>query len=1063
MGSQIRILSISDLSSNALFKVGKDFLSSDEIRNEYQQLIADNIYDSMQTLIDDLKLNSASKEAKNAAISRLLVEAIQKDGRYGADILRACSLENGDFVVPLNDPIHSNRIQQLLNSVIKSRINKQKIAGGPVVQASVFGFADDLKIVWKDKDGSILLDKNNFDKNNNLEGYTYEQYIKDNQDSIAYFETYMPIYDSDLEKALRKKDGSLMEPDEALKAGIIDEDMLKAISYRIPTEDKYSMFPLRIKGFVPKAAGEVIILPKEITLLSGSDFDIDKMYIMLHAFTSDKNGKFHTIKYNRSDATRDSRNNRILDIQYSILTNKDTMDKSFNPGSFDVQKKSARIITILKSTGYKYNYDTLSKMTLDELTDILNKQNTENIIYSTTQVHFHKQNMTAGKLIGIFANNNTSHAFLSMQDIKFKINKDNNFIFNGIDVSKNLNGKLDNQDSINGTKISKLIAGFLAASVDAVKDPVLNFMNLNTFTTNAAMVLARLGFDSDSIGLLLTQPIIEKVTREYQRKSNEGFVTANDIIDTELLNLSAKNTGISIDSLDKGLQYRDINNEELVRGLQDKVDNTVFQTEVLLLFKRLLNMGQDLNTLTFLTKFNSMSNAVGPTIADNLVLEDKYNRFISRMDSTNPPFNSEASTIIESSDILKAFFKTTIGNTSVTKRIFADYFPHYTERFQEVLSLLSTTMTSNLDAKLINTVLNDYIAFKLTSDYGDNKPVFNGDFASRYYYIHDFIKDFSTKTANITDNDLLKVLSINPVKDRCPVPTLIAKTGGYSTDVQEKVKDAWSNLVKKEETKQLGLDIFKYCFYRTGFAFSPTTPIHLASTDVKYSLPGYINAIRDVEYMDDYISAEQFLKQFRRNHANNSKLVPEYIPTAEIKVSKKGINITFSGDNTKSLKGLVVNTNVKDIVFFPIIKIDKKLYELQNYNVSLYTASYKEISSLGNNNNFIELSATEETPLSAIPTRIMDDKATDNSPVTDKNEFNISEDINNRRISTTDITNLLTESFNIDEIKELVGVSEPERADTFIRIAKKYFDKSISEEVVREKLNYVIQSLNLCK
>ena len=40
-----------------------------------------------------------------------------------------------------------------------------------------------------------------------------------------------------------------------------------------PTEDKYSIIPLKIKGFVPKAAGEAIIMPKEITTTTGSDFD----------------------------------------------------------------------------------------------------------------------------------------------------------------------------------------------------------------------------------------------------------------------------------------------------------------------------------------------------------------------------------------------------------------------------------------------------------------------------------------------------------------------------------------------------------------------------------------------------------------------------------------------------------------------------------------------------------------------------------------------------------------------------------------------------------------------
>lgn len=40
-----------------------------------------------------------------------------------------------------------------------------------------------------------------------------------------------------------------------------------------PTEDKYSMAPLYIKGFLPQQNGSAIMLPAEITTLSGSDFD----------------------------------------------------------------------------------------------------------------------------------------------------------------------------------------------------------------------------------------------------------------------------------------------------------------------------------------------------------------------------------------------------------------------------------------------------------------------------------------------------------------------------------------------------------------------------------------------------------------------------------------------------------------------------------------------------------------------------------------------------------------------------------------------------------------------
>ena len=40
------------------------------------------------------------------------------------------------------------------------------------------------------------------------------------------------------------------------------------------------MAPLFIKGFLPQQNGSAIMRPAEITTLSGSDFDVDKMYIM---------------------------------------------------------------------------------------------------------------------------------------------------------------------------------------------------------------------------------------------------------------------------------------------------------------------------------------------------------------------------------------------------------------------------------------------------------------------------------------------------------------------------------------------------------------------------------------------------------------------------------------------------------------------------------------------------------------------------------------------------------------------------------------------------------------
>jgi hypothetical protein len=108
------------------------------------------------------------------------------------DLLVACSLnENGEFRIPLNDPIQSKRIEQLLNSIIKNRVNKQEIAGGPVVQVTNFGTSRRLHIRFNDKQGNLLKNLEEYQ----AEGHSEEEwkkYIEENQGGIAYYEVYAP-------------------------------------------------------------------------------------------------------------------------------------------------------------------------------------------------------------------------------------------------------------------------------------------------------------------------------------------------------------------------------------------------------------------------------------------------------------------------------------------------------------------------------------------------------------------------------------------------------------------------------------------------------------------------------------------------------------------------------------------------------------------------------------------------------------------------------------------------------------------------------------------------------
>lgn len=107
----------------------------------------------------------------------------------------------------------------------------------------------------------------------------------------------------------------------------------------------------------------------------------------------DQSIKKVTYKDNKSvqQNTTEARNNRMIDIINSVLTNKDTASKVFNPGSFDVQKKSARIINILKNTDY--TYEELKDLDLDTLNNIIEQSKINSkvtIIDPTTQVYFHQ-------------------------------------------------------------------------------------------------------------------------------------------------------------------------------------------------------------------------------------------------------------------------------------------------------------------------------------------------------------------------------------------------------------------------------------------------------------------------------------------------------------------------------------------------------------------------------------------------------------------------------------------------------------------------------------------------
>lgn len=947
VGTQIRKLITADIAPDAIIEVDGKKMTKQEWLDLYNAINTENILQAFRD-VDDI-----FKDPKK--VEEILLEEIRGNQRYGIDMMRACTLnENGQFNIPLFDPVQSQRVQTLLNSIIKSRITKQKIRGGALIQVSDYGLTDELHVVF--------------------EGEGENKRIK-------YLECYMPAYSREFYEPLMK------EGTHELDINKLPEDLRKLIGYRVPTEDKYSMAPLYIKGFLPQQNGSAIMLPAEITTLSGSDFDVDKMYIMLPEFKVEKfdfrrakqdfkgeqrildelaslfregslmddfanapvefkewfkenkekyrlaTPKIRKVKYDFNKAPQENsleaRNNLMIDMMWGVLTNADTASKILNPGGFDYQKKAARIVSILSSS---YESDLrrdlnipngpvitkLLSMDLEELDKLAERTKRKlDPISPRTQVQLHQQNMTGAKLIGIYANHNANHALMQHTELGLDV-ENGSFVLNG----KRLTSL---HDIMNRDKefISKNNAGFLAASVDNVKDPVLAGINQNTFTADASMLLSRLGYNPVEIGLLMAQPIIMDITQAYFRESREG--KGKDTVIDEILVEYKKKAAMMEEVTYDNYKNNDFLIEDLANNIliakemagitsahqtsdYSKVEFYKKQVAVGFLFKRIMRTADSLGQLVQATRSDTQGGAAGPTIADTKLKIQKVQDFLKDMEE-NDKFPLVGADVISDSislndDIdnireqllasklpfLQAFY--TLG-LKQSERMLSKYFPQFTESFDEVVDVLrNMTKTGRLNVKTMNSIYNDLLAYIMSkTDFFGAEPDWssvdeNGNPTKMITSAdkrRDFINNFPTyfkkvvaENEDIADLEFIKRLRVIRPNDTNPVDTVVFKNvGQLSPTLRERYMRDWASLLymNNPEAQKLALNLFRYSFYRNGFAFGPSTFIHLAPVAVRNAVPEYIETLRSLLTSEDDYS--NFVEQYIYNHLDNRKLVPE--------------------------------------------------------------------------------------------------------------------------------------------------------------------------------------------
>lgn len=787
MGSQFRVLNPAELPDNIDITVnGKTYKNKGEFIEDYFTYIANIMQDGYDKMEELFKLDKNSVKAQNKAASDIIKQSILKDARYSSELLWAVSLTDGYFNLPLGDNSQTSALPGMLFSRIKSAINKVPFPGGPAVQ--VTGYDRDLHIVLRDKNGKKLMGLQEYLNTNGLEEDTqsiaeWNKYLVENDFSIDYFEMEVTCPTEELEKKI-------------LNGEELTEDELKILTYRIPTENKYSMFHGRVKKYLPRTSGDVIILPYEITLIAGLDFDVDKLYTIFK-YTGEELTEIEKIK------------NKIFEMQYAILQQGFAMADSMNPGEFD---------------------------SLEQLANLRSPEQLEatNIIYPDKQMMFRKMNMSGKKLVAFAANARVSHAICEMLNMKIKVP---DFTVDGILLPKE-SGFIsigDIYSKFNGRKIARVLSEILSAAVDNGKNPVLARIGITPATFNIASTLVRIGVPIEFVSAMLLHPKVLQMSADAE---NSG-VNIEDIIDKEF-KAYAKELNMSSKDYLKSIREIDFTTEDFVTSIRS--DNPLIKDETVVGFLyNLIPAISNMKRVMFWTRLNSTSNAVNADIYRDLVYEMQLNDFYSQTDdieNIDPQISLSKEQLFTYMPYLRVLSNV---YTELLPQLCGNLFPQYSKDFRNLLYTLTDTLGipyEKLNSRLLKRIFNQYQVFLATKD------LIDGSERGRRELMYGLPKNLVDISTNIKNYFLESLLVVD--KGDGKIPEIYAEKVATKEDLDELIA-SWETLTLYENKEHpntqravnnLSEKLISYAIMKTGMAWHPRGFLHLAPNKAKMRYGG---------------------------------------------------------------------------------------------------------------------------------------------------------------------------------------------------------------------------------
>lgn len=265
------------------------------------------------------------------------------------------------------------------------------------------------------------------------------------------------------------------------------------VMYRIPNQDYSSSVPVKIVGILPAGYSKTVIVPGGITVQTGSDFDIDKL--------------FGLFRKENPKTKLEQQKNELLDLVEGVLRSKHTAPYLFKP---------------------------LTQDTLDALAEdpLYKRDGAKAFDNPLVEVKMESNYKSAATLVGGYANAIAGWniaAVASQYDVTGTEYTNTGTI---VHPSKHfvLNGQVLNEISMmspfSGERTLDGIVERLSAALDSAKKLIHNTLNDNEQTLNATVYLKSIGFEDADVVALMATPLVRDFVERRRTKRGENDTTA---------------------------------------------------------------------------------------------------------------------------------------------------------------------------------------------------------------------------------------------------------------------------------------------------------------------------------------------------------------------------------------------------------------------------------------------------------------------------------------------------------------------------------------------------------